>query len=127
MGKVGRHIDTFNDAERDRVIEGQGWGVQWAEIDDDGTCTKCLIGHKRGMGYADNTMRSLPEYGEFLDEKDSLIGIHMVKVFERFGISRIAKLLKMRAAKGNQKLVREIRDGIFTNLKSRVSEEMRVS
>lgn len=109
MGKMGRWIDGLTDEQKDRIVRGQRWRDQLV-IDADGR--KCLVGHaagyqvkKRANGNGTAAFRVgcevyLPDTTPTGSRFDRLCG--------RFGLERIVRACKQRAAKGNDKINVEV-------------------
>ena len=88
MGQVGRYIDSRPDEGKDRVIEAREWAIDaWVRSVD----CKCLV------GYAEDMTRS--EMSISTEGWDA--GIRAATLFNRFGVSRMSRLFKLRAAKDN--------------------------
>ena len=88
MGQVGRYIDSRPVEGKDRIIEAREWSEDgWV----DSTSCKCLVGHAENM-VADGVDMSAEGWHA---------GIKVALMFERFGVPRISRLFKLRAAKNN--------------------------
>lgn len=94
--RVGKIIDAMTDVERDRLIEAQGWCAK-VLMDKDGN--RCMLGHAVGSvndvqirAEAAGLCRRMGVYraGDTFDE-----------LVARFGMDRIVRAIKLRAAKGN--------------------------
>jgi hypothetical protein len=92
---LGLYIDGRTDEQRDRIIEGQRWCIQAIE---DHKHARCLVGHVVGGGAG---WRAL--YNGWNVSVASLlpIGNRFDDLCRRFGMDRIVRCCKLRAAKGN--------------------------
>lgn len=88
MGRIARYIDSQPDEGKDRILEAQEWSVSdWVVSPN----CKCLVGHAEDMIHS----------GEALSSEAFYVGIRVSSMFDRFGVSRISRLFKLRAAKNN--------------------------
>ena len=112
MGQVARYIDTFNDSERDRVIEAQDWGYEWLESAGDmggNPECKCLVGHRMDLVFNHDSQGIVARApGIEFDlcglngmSEHYIIGMRVPRMFDRFGQDRMVALFKARAAKGH--------------------------
>ena len=90
MGQVGRYIDSRPDEGKDRIIEAREWSEEfWVNLRN--RDCRCLVGH------AEDMQRNSDE----LQHSTRLLGYRVAAMFSRFGIPRISRIFKLRAAKNN--------------------------
>ena len=88
---LGLWIDALTDEERDRIIEAQNW-----ESGNPCYGNNCLVGHAKECATTPEMIRAL-DIGYFdspMLRFDLLVG--------RFGLDRVVRAIKARAAKGNR-------------------------
>ena len=97
MGLVGKYIDALRDEQRDRIIEGEDFGDGWYYVNPDNTSCRCLVGHAEDW--------SIDHWGVAVRGVWSPVSIgpcvRFPSLADRFGIDRIVRMCKARAAKGN--------------------------
>jgi len=104
MGLIGRFIDALPDHARDRIIEGQGWGMGTL-VDPQGN--RCLLGHAEDWQYAGSLFRNHagdPELQRwrvlsFGSSSHLEIGRRFDTLAHRCGIDAAVRLVKLRAAR----------------------------
>lgn len=117
MGLLGRYLDSVEDRHRDRVIVGQGWTSNC--FIDENTGNKCVVGHAEAW-YRLGAANASAAGGILRNRRNKLgetVYVRFDALCNRFGLARMTRLCKMRAAKGNQELVEKIRSGIYEELR----------
>lgn len=121
MGAMGRYIDSLDDEKRDRLIKAQQW-VAW--VRRDGMGGGCLVGHaeddaanrfhktfKDGSIVSPETATPLiaaarkMNYTAFKMMRRKLPWASFNLATERFGIERVVRAIKQRAARRNNAAV----------------------
>jgi hypothetical protein len=106
MGLIGRYLDSLPDRARDRVIEGQEWGMGTL-VDAEGK--RCLLGHAEDWTYAGSLFRNFsadPEMqrwrvGRFGPSAHLEIGRRFDTLAHRHGLAYVVRMLKLRAGRQN--------------------------
>lgn len=88
MGQVGRYIDSRSDEAKDRIIQAPNWAATTWVLSPE---CKCLVGYAEDMTYNE----------DYVSSDGFFAGIRVVSMFTRFGVPRMSRLFKLRAAKNN--------------------------
>lgn len=92
MGKVGRWIDGLSHDEKDRVVRATAWGT----VDDLTTLkepARCIVSHAQGLVSEDGRPLSHIEGEDY-----GRTGCRFDRLCDRFGLERIVRACKQRAA-----------------------------
>lgn len=100
---IGKWIDGLTDVQKDRIIEGQGWCPQIIEMGH----SRCLVGHAIGGLAAWREIVNTGDHRSFAG-----IGTHFDDLVVRFGLDRIVRACKLRAAKSN--VVAPLRESVLS-------------
>ena len=92
---MGSWIDGLTDEQRDRIVQGQGWCVG----DIGNADTTCLIGHAAG--------ECLNPYMAFTPPVGVMIACRFDILCDRFGLDRVVRACKMRAAATTSRMMAE--------------------
>ncbi|MEM7416816.1 MAG: hypothetical protein AAF389_15020 [Gemmatimonadota bacterium] len=100
---IGLWIDGLTPEQRDRIIEGQGWTTSESHYVDPDGC-RCLVGHVDGWQNDDEVpdVDSDEDAIWGLDGRPNFIACRYPDLVKRFGVDRVVRVIKQRAAKGNR-------------------------
>ena len=101
MGQAGRYIDNLIETQSDRVIEAKLWGEDFVRVDEDGNCYKCLVGHAENWGNGLKEMDNSHHNPYRVIDVTRAVYNKVPTLFKRFGMDRMVRLFKLRAAKNN--------------------------
>ena len=104
MGLVGRYIDALSDEQKDRIIEATSWSEpsEGVYVDKQDPSCRCLAGH------AENWYREKVDHtqarplGIIIPKCSIDAAIQFPNLQDHFGVERIIRVCKARAAKGNR-------------------------
>jgi hypothetical protein len=102
MGLIARYLDSLPDRARDRVIEGQEWGMGTL-VDAEGN--RCLLGHAEDWMYAGSLFRNYSadpamqrwRVGRFGPSAHLEIGRRFDTLAHRHGLEQMVRMVKLRA------------------------------
>lgn len=111
MGKVANYIDGLSEVEKDRIVRAQKWRPG-SYLHSDGT--RCLVGHaadaKPHPKYLvlSTKANGLKAINAEVEHENMMVELRFDYLVRRFGLQRIVRACKLRAARGNKERIDEL-------------------
>ncbi len=93
---MGQYIDSLNDEQRDRIVEGMDWeGDNGVFVGIDGC--RCLVGHAEDWWHKGTHQIPRDRTESFRTHRGRAVWNQYPRALRRFGLGRVVRAIKLRA------------------------------